>query len=172
MKPSPAGPLVDLLRQLAGVIEGLDDWQYRAERAPGISGSVGGHVRHCLDHVAALLRGLTAGRMDYDTRVRGTAIESRRELALGEIHRLVRNLGDVNADLLSRPVTLASRLETHGPALMVESSVGRELAFVLSHTTHHLAIVALLLHGLGVSVPPRFGYAPSTPTPALSVGCA
>ena len=30
------------------------------------------------------------------------------------------------------------------------------------------ALVALLLHDLGVRVPPRFGYAPSTPSPELA----
>ena len=38
-------------------------------------GSIGGHVRHCLDHVAALLDGLDGGVVDYEARERGTAAE-------------------------------------------------------------------------------------------------
>jgi uncharacterized damage-inducible protein DinB len=37
------------------------------------------------------------------------------------------------------------------------------VAFVVSHTIHHLAVIALLLRDLAVEVPPRFGYAPTTP---------
>jgi hypothetical protein len=40
--------------------------------------------------------------------------------------------------------------------------VGRELAFVLSHTVHHNALIAIMAQTLGVPVPARFGYAPST----------
>lgn len=44
------------------------------------------------------------------------------------------------------------------------STLARELAFVMSHTIHHQAIVALLLEQQGGGVPDeRFGYAPSTP---------
>jgi hypothetical protein len=45
------------------------------------------------------------------------------------------------------------------------SSVGREVAFVTSHTVHHNAILGQLLCAHGVHVPLRFGIAPSTPCP-------
>jgi hypothetical protein len=44
----------------------------------------------------------------------------------------------------------------------VETTVGREFAFVLSHTVHHNALIAVIAKLLGVQVPERFGYAPST----------
>jgi uncharacterized damage-inducible protein DinB len=47
------------------------------------------------------------------------------------------------------------------------SSVARELAFVISHTIHHNAQIALLAHRLGSRrLPPGFGVAPSTPAMA------
>jgi uncharacterized damage-inducible protein DinB len=48
------------------------------------------------------------------------------------------------------------------PSVEVETTVGRELVFVLSHTVHHNALIAVMARTLGVSVPDRFGYAPST----------
>ena len=47
--------------------------------------------------------------------------------------------------------------------MSVQTSLGRELAFVVQHTIHHAALIAVLLDILGVRVPADFGYAPSTP---------
>jgi hypothetical protein len=44
------------------------------------------------------------------------------------------------------------------------SSRARELAFVVSHTIHHQAIIALLLEMQGIGIESKdFGYSPSTP---------
>jgi uncharacterized damage-inducible protein DinB len=50
-----------------------------------------------------------------------------------------------------------------GEALTGWSTRARELAFVVSHTIHHQAIIALLMSFQGLAVPAQFGYAPSTP---------
>ena len=50
---APTGQLVCLLNQLAALVTRLNDGHYLSVRASEVSGSVGGHVRHCLDHVAA-----------------------------------------------------------------------------------------------------------------------
>jgi uncharacterized damage-inducible protein DinB len=44
----------------------------------------------------------------------------------------------------------------------VDTSIGRELAYVLSHTIHHNAIIGAMVKTLGGALPQRFGYAPST----------
>jgi uncharacterized damage-inducible protein DinB len=160
---APAGQMVSLLGHLATVVAQLDDSHYRAERAREVSGSVGGHVRHCLDHVAALVRGLENGHVDYDARVRGTAIEYRREAALAEIARLIECLQGVARCSPDTPV----RVDVGSPDF-APSTLARELAFISSHTIHHFALIALLLHDMGIRVPPRFGYAPSTPSPELA----
>jgi len=54
----------------------------------------------------------------------------------------------------------------------VETTVGRELAFVLSHTVHHNALIAVMAKTLGVPVPERFGYAPSTIVHLEKTACA
>jgi len=49
----------------------------------------------------------------------------------------------------------------------VKAIVARELAFVMNHTIHHQAIIALLLEFQGREpLDDRFGYAPSTPSRA------
>jgi uncharacterized damage-inducible protein DinB len=164
-----AAQIAHLLNQLAGVIDALSDNEYRAERAREVSGSVGGHVRHCLDHVSALVDGLPTRCIGYDARVRGTAVESRRDAAVREARRLIAALASVRDEDTDLDVFVDAR--THpgsGGRPVVRSTLGRELAFVASHTIHHFAIVALLLRDMGIGVPARFGYAPSTPSPELA----
>lgn len=163
----PAIELADLLDQLAAMIGRLDDGHYRAERAVGVSGSIGGHVRHCLDHVAALVHGIPSGRIDYDRRVRGTAVESQRSAAVREAAALREAVAGLHDSTLEAGVEVRIGNGREVTAV-VSSSVGRELAFVASHTVHHFAVIALLLRDMGIAVPRRFGYARSTPTPELA----
>jgi len=164
----PVTHLVHLLRQLASVVVVLHDAHYREQQVREVSGSVGGHVRHSLDHIAALVRGLDVGIIDYDARVRGTSVETMREAALQEINRLVRILTTLNQEATDRHLMVTVHDAATGARSAVTTSLVRELAFVESHTIHHFAIVALLLHEMGIRVPPRFGYAPSTPSPELA----
>jgi uncharacterized damage-inducible protein DinB len=156
-------PLTALLGQLEWVLRRVNDGDYTVQRATGISGSIGSHVRHSLDHVTALTAGAEAGRIDYDHRRRGTAVESCRATALLEIDRTARDLRTLTSSDLDRSLELVAAIDQDGTRLSAATSVGRELAFVISHTIHHLAVIALLLRDLGIEVPPRFGYAPSTP---------
>lgn len=65
---------------------------------------------------------------------------------------------------MEEPVAVTAMLADEGGSLTSWSTLGRELAFVLSHTIHHQAMIALLLEGLGRPVADeRFGCAPSTP---------
>jgi len=43
-----------------------------------------------------------------------------------------------------------------------QSNISRELAYCAGHAIHHYAIIRLLCHEIGVSVPAEFGFAPST----------
>jgi hypothetical protein len=56
--------------------------------------------------------------------------------------------------------------------ILTRSSVCREVAFVISHTIHHNAIVAQLLAGRELTLDARFGLAPATPVEAPVAVCA
>ena len=163
---TPAEPLAALLEQLSDVLGELSDEQFVERRTGGVSGSIGGHVRHLLDHVGALIDAGRSGELSYDARRRGTEIEQRRQAAREEIRRLAGELAEFARLPPHLPVNLVATLETAGGSLTSGSTIGRELAFVISHTIHHFAVIALLLWQMGVSVPARFGYAPSTPSAA------
>src|SRR6516162_7733754 len=90
--PAAILPIVAVLRQLADVIRAMTDEQYRRKPVGVVPSNVGGHVRHCLDHVEALLAGLEEGEVNYDHRRRGTEVETNRQAALDVIRRQERQL--------------------------------------------------------------------------------
>jgi uncharacterized damage-inducible protein DinB len=128
-----------------------------------VSGSIGAHVRHCLDHVRALTSIHGSEELSYDSRLRGTAVETDPAAAVSEIDRLCAELDGLPAEWLDDSLRLRSLMHADGGYISVGTTAARELAFVVQHTIHHAAGIAILLEQLGVSVPPEFGYAPSTP---------
>ena len=165
-------PLVVLLHQMRTMIERLDDIDY-AMPAPGrTTGGIGGHVRHCLDHVFALLAGTSSGLCTYDRRRRGTNVETSRAAAIEAIAEAITGLLGLNSTTLESEVFVETQLDASGAMVMTRSSVSREVAFLVSHTIHHNAIVGQMMQARGLEVAPRFGLAPSTPTEAGALVCA
>ena len=58
---APVQPLAGLLQQMRSMIERMDDDAYTMPAPGRSSGGVGGHVRHCLDHVGALVHATRTG---------------------------------------------------------------------------------------------------------------
>jgi uncharacterized damage-inducible protein DinB len=160
--PAAVLPVTAVLRQLAEVVGVMTDEQYRRKPVGGVSSSVGGHVRHCLDHVDALLAGVERGEVDYDLRRRGTEVEASRQAALDAIARQERQLLALPPRSERRPLRMSSLVSPALPPAEVQTTVGRELVALLSHTVHHNALIAVMARTLGVPVPDWFGYAPST----------
>ena len=161
---APVEALVRLLDDLTAVLIELPVDVYVARPAARVSGSIGGHVRHTLDHVGALLAADSASVLSYDHRERGTAVESDPAAAVRAILRLKAALERRRASAeLASPLLVESMVTAEGQAVAGWSTLGRELAFVISHTIHHQAIIALLLSSQSLDVPHGFGRAPSTP---------
>ena len=150
-----------LLQQGIRTLGQLSATQYAGAR-DGHS-SAGSQFRHILDHYAALFDGIREGRVNYDARRRDRAIEHDPSVAAAEAQRWINAL-----DQLEVPDG-EHRLLVHsdsggGPDCSDwrESSIGRELQFLASHTVHHYALIKLLLEWHGVSMDRAFGMAPST----------
>jgi uncharacterized damage-inducible protein DinB len=152
---------VEQLRQGAKLLARLEDRQYAEAPAQGGGAGVGGHLRHCLDFYRCFLRGLEEGRIDYDRRGRDARLETDRRLALETIEEIAGRLEGLDADPAS-PLFVRMDEEEGSEGSWGPSSLRRELQFLLSHTVHHYALMALLLRGHGVEPPPGFGFAFST----------
>src|SRR5262245_237549 len=120
--PDAVLPLVALLRQLTGLLESLDDQQYALKPVGVVSSSIGGHVRHSLDHLDALLAGLDTGSIDYDRRQRGTDVERCRNAALSALHRLEQRLLSFSWPPEEQSLRMTVLLEPDAPAVEVVTS--------------------------------------------------
>lgn len=121
---------------------------------------VGPHFRHCIDFYDCFLAGLPSGRVDYDARARAARIEASPRTAASELERIRQALQALTSADLDRDLDIvADTMPAHAPT---RSTVRRELAFLLSHTIHHYALIAMLLRQDGVKAPAEFGFAPST----------
>ena len=172
-----ADPIVvaadELLAGAVGFLLLLTDEEYAASNHAIGGSTIGGHVRHVLDHFAAALAGLNAsdeagvrersvGVIDYDHRVRGTSVENSRLAALdaiAEVRARLRAVGDGEG---TRPVRVRVMLHADGRCAELGSTFGRELAFATHHAIHHQAMIAIAARALGVATPAGFDKAPST----------
>ena len=164
--------LAAVLDDLAAVVDSLSDTQYADSAIPGVSGSVGGHVRHCLDHVRSLERAIETGVVDYDARDRDSLIEIDRTLAWSLLLSARRRVTAVPLSVLARPVVVRTRMHAGAAAVEVLSSLEREVSFVIAHTIHHCATIAVLAGVTPERLPERFGIAPSTPVETVRTTCA
>jgi uncharacterized damage-inducible protein DinB len=150
------------LRQDSDLLAALTPEQYRRSPSGHFKSSVGMHLRHSLDHFGAFFDGLLLRRIDYESRQRDTDIEQQPEVAL----RAIRAYIDQLEALRSEPgVELEVREENDSKStelVWLPSSMARELQFLLGHTVHHNALIAMVVDGLGVPIPADFGVAPST----------
>lgn len=169
--PAAILSLVTVLLELIDFLATLSEEEYRTKPAGPVASSIGGHVRHCLDHVESLLVGIERGTVNYDQRQRGTEVETCRRAALAVIDRQIGRLRTLAPHTEHQPLRLLALVSSKLEPLKAETTVGRELVFVLSHTIHHNALVAVMARALGVRVPDSFGYAPSTLTHLENAAC-
>ncbi len=161
-------------QRLPGPVEGCLEVCRRCDRiadaagaAATISGqplypAIGAHLRHCLDHFICLARGLESGTIDYDDRSRDPRLETEPATfrrALAEVVGSLEGLGSGNLD---RTVEVLVMAAPGTPPTPMRSTLARELAFVSSHTVHHLAIIVETARAHGVDLPPEIAVAFST----------
>ena len=158
----------NVLEQCAELLGTMSDGVYAAPSQVLPAGTIGKHMRHILDHFAAVLLSpgldsvLTGAPIDYDQRNRNTPDETMRSAAIGRIHACCRELGSLGAGSDDRPVTVRMMMAADGTNATMKTTLGRELAFAAHHAQHHLAMIAAIAREQGATVPCGLGKAPST----------
>jgi uncharacterized damage-inducible protein DinB len=157
-----------LLQQADELLTALGSERF-ATRVPAcFNASPGGHLRHITDHYLGLLDGISTGLVDYEHRARDPRVEREAGYAQVLIRSLITRLGAL--EVADCDVVLRVRAEAadeegdleSGPSAWSDSSLLRELEFMLSHTVHHYALVAVMCRLLGHEPSGDFGMAPST----------
>lgn len=161
-----------LLAQGAEMIDRLGSEWYGEKVATCFNSAAGGHFRHTIEHYQALLASLDSGEIDYEGRSRDVRIETDASHARDVMDGLSRGLENVITEELSdRPIQIAAEtVEGH----KLQTSLAREMEFLISHTVHHYALIAVIAGAHGVQTPMNFGMAPSTlkHQQSLAVTCA
>lgn len=153
---------IHFLDQGIALLDALDDRLYCACDEHGHS-CVGAHLRHVLDCYRCFLKGLGSDRIDYDARERNTTLESDWRVGQTAILSIREELKKLTEQDRHREVQVrvdAAAWSDTDP--WTRSTIGRELQFLLSHTVHHYALIAMTLRSLGFEPGQGFGMAPST----------
>lgn len=125
--------------------------------------TTGAHLRHVIEHYEALVFPARAAQVDYDSRPRERELEVNPALARARLLALHATLGSWDETRLDTPLRVPGLGGEAGEfRFSVLSSIGRELAFVASHTVHHFALLLTHCQQLHISLPADFGKAPAT----------
>ncbi len=158
--------LIDALKQTLEqeheLLALLDDSQYTQPGTAYYKSSVGMHIRHNLDHFAAFFSGLKAGRIDYESRQRNELIQESAAFAKSVIADYLKQLAAFKTDADTPCLVREEDGTSPDSCQWLQSSCGRELQFLLGHTVHHHALIAMMLHQAELPLPKGFGVAPST----------
>jgi hypothetical protein len=135
-----------VLNQKLDILRTISQQDYTHFHAPVFNASVGGHIRHSIDHFSILLsQDFTSSApsiIDYDVRDRQTDIETNRESALMKTSELIDqldNLFDSYSEMLSIPLSVRFIGDaTTGHTYCAPTSLAREVSFVAHHGIHHL----------------------------------
>ena len=166
----------DLLAQLQQVLTKVSGEQYAAHHAEIFDASLGGHVRHLLDHyenlLAAVLQNYPADSetlslvrekplINYDSRPRERSIEIDQAKALERIVQIRQTLDHMPRANIDVDIIL--QIDSAPESALQHSTLARELSFLHSHSVHHLAMISFMLRAMGLNdIPHDFGIAPST----------
>lgn len=150
----------DTFLQLRTIIDQLSKDEFSEELELLNFSSIGQHVRHVLEFYVCLSQGIESGMVDYDKRVRNLSIETDPNYAmliLGELSNIFCCEEIVDTALINS-------IEYNGVSLVANSSVSRELIYLIEHSIHHYAIIGIALrsHFRHVEIPYNFGVAYST----------
>lgn len=148
------------LRQGLELLSCLDADLYAAR--DGGRSPIGAHLRHCVDYYRCLLAGLDSGRVDYDARQRDPVLESDPRAAGDALREIAGRVAAIAPEDFTRVLEVKVDAPDECPYAWNRSTLGRELRFLVSHTVHHYALIAIMLRERGVDPGDDFGVAPST----------
>lgn len=127
---------------------------------------IGRHVRHIVDHFNALKnREQTAevSLIDYNQRSRDSEIERDFELGQSVLQSLAQWLAAFDPATLNQAVQVRAEIScSHTENGEFQSTLAREILYLINHTIHHAAYTKLLLSREGLPLPAHIGIAPCT----------
>ncbi|MBL4586248.1 MAG: DinB family protein [Flavobacteriales bacterium] len=131
---------VQTLSELKEVLSRLNAADYTFVNPKG-KASVGQHVRHSLEMYLCLFN--ENAEVNYDARKRDITIEVSSDNAIATVDAIIDRLHQVELD---RPILHLTELPAVSDTpLTFNSSLSRELFYVLGHLIHHMALMRILI---------------------------
>ena len=134
---------------------------YRKSETIAGNASIGHQVRHILDFYTAFINGLKNNVIDYDQRERDVALEENISNAIDKALLTSQQLQHITLET-QQSIVVSVSTDTNISSMQGKSTLLRELQFIHSHTTHHMAIIAMLLRLNDIQPGNNFGKSPST----------
>lgn len=151
------------LRQAVSLLTQLSDDIYSTPVMSFHGSTIGGHIRHCLEHYQSFIDGLDGEGIDYDLRQRRRDVECESDTAKDLAETLIAAFESRTAEIVdSAAVDVRMDCGQDGKTEWQTSTLGRELQFLVSHTVHHFAMIGGMCQMLDVETIKDFGVAPST----------
>jgi hypothetical protein len=155
----PQNQIKSSINQYVALTLNLSDEFYCFSKL-GIS-SAGAHVRHVIDRMNCFLEGMKSGQINYDLRARNPKIETDRHLAISNLQKINNFFSSFKKEDSFHKITIIETLNPNHKATKIESNINREIADLIIHNTHHLAIIKVILQD-HFDFDQNFGKAPST----------
>jgi uncharacterized damage-inducible protein DinB len=152
------------LEQGVSLLSSISNEEYSFNNGKYFNSGIGRHFRHIIDHYLSFIH-YSNNKINYDQRDRDVELEVNRKLAVSTFRSIIESLEkfEITPDLIDRKIKVKSNegvTDLNSP--WSESSVRRELQFLISHTVHHYALIGIILKTMDVYIPENFGKAPST----------
>jgi hypothetical protein len=146
-----------LLAQAVELIESNSGEDYTRPCLAVFSSSIGQHIRHCVEHYEEFFQAIAEERkLDYEKRPRDLSVEI-------DPVEAVRRIEKIRDSLRTQVVECREILMfDNGSLAPAQSSITREIQYLLSHTVHHFALIAVISSMGGMQVPRNFGVALTT----------
>ncbi len=149
------------LDELLPLLESISLEEYQLSPAKYDQSSIGAHVRHILEFYFALLNHRTDQCICYDDRDRNLKISQNPKYAMEVLLDIQKSL-----DLLQEDARIELEIKgaSNRKSKKIQSNLSRELAFLIEHNTHHMALIRYMMKDYVKSLEPldNFGYANST----------
>lgn len=145
--------------QLHETLDKLTTTQYTQPSNALFSATIGQHVRHIVELFQCLEQGYDIGVVNYEKRKRDKQLETDKNLAIRELHRISHDLSRADKDML-----LEMTCDEHSnDVVAVKSNYYREVIYNLEHTIHHMALIRVGVAEVSeINLPQGFGVAFST----------
>lgn len=154
---------ISLLRQLSDTLQQLTDEEFKQALPLLSDNSIGKHVRHIVEFYDMMLQAQASGKLSYEHRKHDPLLESNKGLMLKKIDQICQALAPLDPAQLLWMDAEHSQADS-GEGAVMQTSMGREIAYNIDHTVHHIAILKIAMRHYfpHIALPPHFGVAYST----------